>query len=180
VDAPGQPPAQLTYSGEASQLVDVTRPMGLSDSGSVLLWDPHERHFQWTDPHTGRTTEPVGVRVGGPVDYPGHWPRLAPDSGTVIVPVFTTASDVDPYMIARPIVALLEFDLHDGHLVARGDLAAEDDWELLASLPGGVVLLRERRGPTELALLEDVTGTPRVVSSLPAGSQVTVRGTHGH
>ena len=102
------------------------------------------------------------------------------DATTSVVPYFTAPSTLDPYFMAGPLTALVEFDLADGREVARRALDPAEHWSLLAGWVDGVTATRRREGVQELVRLADLGAEPLVLSQFGLGAEVTPPGTTTH
>jgi hypothetical protein len=150
----------------------------VSDTGEWLLFPiPYEAGYDRLDAPTGEATHhKLAPSLGQAGEYPLP-PLLTPCSCTAMFPLFPSGP-VDPYIASGPVVALVDVDLADGHVITRFDLPQDDGtWRPVAVLPDeGVVLAHFRPDVTEVVQLHSITGELTVVSRLPAGFEVVLRG----
>jgi hypothetical protein len=162
---------------------------GVSTDGQILLAevgqsadDPRRGFatFRWFDPAIGHTGPAATAAAQPELTYPGRWPVPGRDATTSVVPYFTAPSTLDPYFMAGPLTALVEFDLADGREVARRALDPAEHWSLLAGWVDGVTATRRREGVQELVRLADLGAEPLVLSQFGLGAEVTPPGTTTH
>jgi len=153
-------------------------PFGITDNGEWLLFDvPNDGTYRRIDPRTGQgSTGKISPVLGRAGEYP-IVPLLAPCSCSAVVPLFPSGP-IDPYFSRGPVIALVEVDLTDGHVITRHDLPRDSgEWRPRAVLAGeGILLLRCYPDRTEVVQLDPVTGETRTVSRLPGGVEVILRG----
>ena len=153
-------------------------PTVVTNEGNWIVWDtPFEGGYDVLDPRTGRTEH---HRVTPSVGRAGEYalpPVLTPCSCTAMVPLFPSGT-VDPYFVHGPVVAIVEVDLADGHVITRLDLPRDDgSWHPKVALPDeGILLLHVVPDATEIVQLNTISGQRLVVSRLPAGVDVILRG----
>jgi hypothetical protein len=158
--------------------------VGLSPDGRVLLSnrDPSTAvtTFRWFEPRSGQSGPTVTATAQDALSYPANWPVPGPEATTAVVPFFTAQSALDPYSVPQPLTSLVEFDLTDGHEVARRSLDPDERWDLRAGWVNGVTVTRRREGVLELVRLPDLTADPLVLAQLRPDAEVTPPGTTTH
>jgi hypothetical protein len=153
--------------------------VGLSPDARVLLSSRDPLTFRWLDPGSVESGPTVTATAPERHTYPGNWPVLGGNATTVVVPFFTSQL-ADPYFAREPLRLLVEFDLGDGHEVARRTLDPDEHWDLRASWVNGVTATRRREGVLELVRLADLTANPVVLGQFRLDAEVTPPGTTTH
>lgn len=79
------------------------------------------------------------------------------------------------------LTGLLEYDPGDGHLMARQDVPPQAGEWLVAGYhnPDGIVLTRRGPDDTDVVLLDPVTGTSRVVLTVPGLTAIRLASSGG-